>query len=134
VATRLSELLFIEILRSHMEALSAEQGGWLAALRDPLAGRAIQLIHAAPAEPWTVEALARRVGTSRSTLAGRFKALLGHPPMHYLGSWRIQRATRHLLQDRIAIASIATAVGYESEAAFHRAFRRHMGESPGNWR
>ena len=134
VATRLTELLFIEILRSHMEQLPQDSQGWLMALKDPLAGLAIRLMHENPEIPWTVEQLARRVYTSRSTLAERFKTLLGYPPMQYLARWRVQLATEQLLNERVTIAGVAANVGYESEAAFHRAFKRHMGESPGHWR
>lgn len=134
LVARLTEVLFIEILRCHMEVLAQGDTGWLAALKDPIVGHAIRLMHAEPSKSWTVDQLARRVAASRSTLANRFKDLLGYPPIHYLARWRVQLATQLLAQSPVSIASVATAVGYESEAAFHRAFKRYLGEPPGAWR
>jgi AraC-like DNA-binding protein len=131
--SRLMEMLFVEMLRRHVASLPAETSGWLGALNDPLVGRALQAIHARPLEDWTVESLALHVGTSRSVLADRFKAILGQPPMQYLAGWRLQLAMNMLRENR-SIAEVAAEVGYESEAAFNRAFKRHLGLPPGTWR
>ena len=131
---RLTELLFIEVLRRHMAGLPPGAVGWLAALNDPLVGRALQLMHAQPAYPWTVDDLARQCAASRSLLAERFKTLLGQPPMHYLACWRLQLAAQMLRDGVQGIAAIAARTGYESESAFNRAFKRHAGEPPAAWR
>lgn len=131
--SRLSELLFVEAIQRYVEALPAEQTGWLAGLRDPYVSRALSLLHARLAEPWTVEALGREVGLSRSALADRFVALLGMPPMQYLMSWRIQVAAHELVHGSKSIPRIAQEVGYESEASFTRAFKRVMGAPPATW-
>jgi len=104
-----------------------------AGLRDPMVGQALAGLHAAPAEPWTVDRLARLVGVSRSVLAERFTAMVGQPPMQYLTLWRMQMASR-LLVEVGHVASVAAAVGYESEAAFSRAFKKVVGEAPATWR
>jgi len=131
---RLMELLFVEVLRRHVARLPRESTGWLAALKDPVVGRALQLVHAAPARRWTAEDLAREVGSSRTVLAERFNALLGKPPIEYVTSWRIQLAADRLRGSKDSIASIAADVGYESETAFNRAFKRVTGVTPGKWR
>jgi AraC-like DNA-binding protein len=133
VLARLSELMFVEAVRRYIEALPAAETGWLAGLRDPVVGQALAALHAGPTEPWTVERLARLVGSSRSIFAERFTELVGHPPMQYLALWRMQLASR-LLVDGGQVASIAGAVGYESEAAFSRAFKKLVGRSPATWR
>ncbi|MGH8469760.1 MAG: AraC family transcriptional regulator [Gammaproteobacteria bacterium] len=134
VLARLTELLFIEVLRRHMASLPPDTIGWLTTFNDPMVGRALQLLHADPAYAWTVDRLAHQVGTSRSLLAARFKRLVGQPPMQYLTCWRLQLAAR-LLRDGVrGMAAIAARVGYESEAAFNRAFKRYTGEPPGAWR
>ena len=133
VLSRLSELMFVETIRRHLETLPPAETGWLAGLRDPIVGRALAALHGAPAEPWTVERLARSVAISRSVLAERFAVMVGQPPMQYLALWRMQLASRLLIDGR-PIADAATAVGYESEAAFSRAFKKMVGESPGTWR
>jgi AraC family transcriptional regulator, alkane utilization regulator len=132
--SRLSELLFIEVLRRHIAGLPPGTVGWLAALNDPVVGRALQLMHAQPAHPWTVDSLARQCGTSRSLLAAQFKALLGQPPMHYLACWRLQLAAEMLRDGTHGIAAIAARTGYDSEPAFNRAFKRYAGEPPATWR
>lgn len=132
--SRLAELLFIEVLRRHIVSLPAETIGWMGALNDPMVGRALQLLHARPAERWTVDGLAREIGTSRSQLGTRFKARLGQPPMHYLACWRLQLAAQLLREGVPGMAVVAARVGYESEAAFNRAFKRHHGEPPATWR
>jgi len=131
---RMMEMLFFEMLRRYAERLPSGSVGWLGALADPIAGRALQHLHAAPMRDWTVEQLAAEVGTSRSVLADRFKAILGQPPMQYLAGWRLQLATTMLRDGSRSIAEIACEVGYESEAAFNRAFKRHLGLPPGAWR
>ena len=124
----------MDCLRQYAEGLPAQQTGWLAALRDPILGRAIMLLHAQPATAWTVDRLARSVAVSRSVLADRFVQALGVAPMHYLTQWRLQLAA-NLLRDQpqLGMAAIAERVGYESEAAFSRAFKRHLGVSPAAW-
>lgn len=132
--TRLIELMFIEILRNYMQNLPDRQVGWLPALKDPIVSKALERIHADPAHPWTVTKLATQIGISRSVIAGRFTQLLGQPPMKYLTYWRLQLASRQLQDTDDSIAKIATQVGYESEAAFNRAFKRYVGMPPGVWR
>lgn len=131
---RLAELLFVQVLRTQMERLERFDGGWLGGLRDPHVGRAIALMHERPADDWTVDALARQVGLSRSALASRFAQWLGQPPMRYLASWRMQLARRYMRDPRLGLAEVGERVGYASEAAFHRAFKRHVGEPPARWR
>jgi AraC-like DNA-binding protein len=134
IRLRLSELMFVEVVRRYLASLPAEQTGWLAGLRDPMIGRALTLLHERPAEAWTLEALARDVGLSRSALAGRFAHFVGHPPMHYLTRWRMQVAAR-LLADGVAkVSAVAREVGYDSEAAFSRAFTKATGVPPATWR
>jgi AraC-like DNA-binding protein len=133
VLARMSELMFVEAIRRYIETLSPAQTGWLAGLRDPIVGQALAALHGAPSMPWTLESLARRVGVSRSVLADRFSEMVGEPPMHYLALWRMQLASRLLLEGG-AVAEVATAIGYESEAAFSRAFKKLVGEAPATWR
>ncbi len=133
ILARLSELMFVESIRRYLESLPPSGSGWLAGLRDPLVGRALAALHAAPAEPWTVERLAREAAASRSVLAERFTAMTGLPPMQYLALWRMQLASR-LLAEGSPVASVAGAVGYESEAAFSRAFKKLVGQAPATWR
>ncbi|MGH8506773.1 MAG: AraC family transcriptional regulator [Stenotrophobium sp.] len=131
---RLTELMFVEILRDHIRGLSADEVGWFAAVNDPVAGAALKYLHAAPLQPWSVETLARHVGVSRTVLAERFKHFLDQPPMHYLARWRLQLAAQHLKASDLPIKSIVDRSGYESEAAFSHAFKRHFGLSPKDWR
>lgn len=130
----LSELLFVEAIRRHVATLPVAGTGWLAGLRDPGIGRALAALHARPEEAWSLEALALEAGVSRSVLAERFAALVGMSPMHYLASWRMQRAARLLADTGMGIGTVAFRVGYGSEAAFGRAFKRACGMSPGQWR
>jgi transcriptional regulator GlxA family with amidase domain len=134
VMAKLSELLFVEAVRRHVETLPDEHRGWLAGLKDPFVSRAMALLHARMAEPWTVDGLGRQVGLSRSALAERFGRLLGMPPMQYLAHWRIHVAAQELRHSSKSISQIAEEVGYESEASLTRAFRRVMGAPPGIWR
>jgi AraC-like DNA-binding protein len=134
VLAKLSELMFIEVVRRHLETLPPEQAGWLAGLRDPFVGKALSLMHAKPARNWTIEELAKDVGLSRSVLAERFADLVGMPPMHYLAKWRMQIASGLLSGGSANIATVAAEIGYESEAAFSRAFKKLMGAPPSAWR
>ncbi|HTQ82425.1 MAG TPA: AraC family transcriptional regulator [Pseudolabrys sp.] len=134
VLSKLSELMFIEVVRRHLEGLPAEQAGWLAGLRDPFIGKALSLLHARPAYNWTIEELAREVGQSRSVLAERFAFLVGTPPLHYLAKWRMQIASESLSAGTANVARIAADIGYESEAAFSRAFKKIIGVPPSVWR
>ena len=133
ILSRLSELMFVEALRRYLEALPPTQTGWLAGLRDPVVGQALAALHAGPTEEWTVERLARLVGVSRSIFAERFTEMVGQPPMQYLALWRMQLASR-LLTEGGQVAAVAAAVGYESEAAFSRAFKKLVGQAPAAWR
>ena len=134
VLTRLAELMFVEVLRRYIETLPPGQRGWLASLRDDVVGRALGLLHGAPAHPWALDELAGSVAMSRSAFADRFTALVGQPPMQYLAQWRMQLAAGRLATGNAKVATIAEEVGYESEEAFSRAFKRVMGVSPAAWR
>jgi AraC-like DNA-binding protein len=134
VLAKLSELLFVAVLRRYVEELTDEQTGWLAGLKDPFVSRALSLMHGRVAHEWTVDDLGREVGLSRSALADRFTRLIGEPPIRYLARWRIQVAAHHLRNSDMPLARIAEQVGYESEAAFNRAFKRSFGVPPAAWR
>jgi AraC-like DNA-binding protein len=134
VLAKMSELMFVEALRRHVESLSEEQTGWLAGLKDPFVSRALALMHARLKQEWTVDDLGREVGLSRSALADRFTRLIGEPPMRYLARWRLQVAATQLRNSDAPLARIAEQVGYESEAAFNRAFKRNFGVPPAAWR
>ncbi|MDM0014886.1 AraC family transcriptional regulator [Variovorax sp. J22P168] len=131
---RVSEMVFVDGARRYLESLSQDTQGWFAALRDRQVGRAISAMHADPAAPWTLEELGRQVGLSRSALHDRFVALTGMAPMQYLASWRMQCGARLLRESRSSVAAVALEVGYESEAAFSRAFKRATGSPPAGWR
>jgi AraC-like DNA-binding protein len=131
---RLAELIFLEVIREHVDDLSQESRSWLSGLRDRHVGAALRLIHGRPAEAWTLESLARAIGISRSGLAVRFAQYVGDPPMQYLARWRLQLAARLLDEEGASIAQAASQVGYESEAAFSTAFRKWVGVTPGAWR
>jgi len=124
----------VEAIRRHIESLPAKQTGWLAGLRDRFVGKSLALMHAKPAHAWTVEELAGTVGLSRSALAERFTGLVGQPPMQYLIRWRLQLAANLLRSGKRTVAAIAADVGYDSEAAFNRAFKRELGVTPAAWR
>jgi AraC-like DNA-binding protein len=134
VLTKLSELLFIDVVRRYLQALPPEHAGWLAGLRDPLIGKVMSMMHARPAHDWTIDDLAREAGMSRSVLADRFAKLVGIPPMHYLAKWRMQVASELLASGKTSLARIAAEVGYESEASFSRAFKKLVGVPPSTWR
>ena len=131
VITRLADVLVIQAIRSWIEQDPAARSGWLGALRDPQVGRAITLIHRDPARAWTVESLATEVAMSRSAFAARFAELLGEPPMRYVARWRMHVALAWLKEDNAALGELALRLGYQSEAAFSRAFKRLLGVSPG---
>ncbi len=134
VLNRLSELMFVEVIRIHMDQLAESNTGWLAGLRDPLVGRALTQLHARPAHAWTLDELAAEAGASRSALAERFAHLTGYPPIQYLTQWRMQLAAKRLTDTNAKVATVAEAVGYDSEAAFSRAFKKATGRSPSEWR
>ena len=131
---RLSETMFVELVRRYLEELPEDQNNWLAGLRDRYVGRALSCLHANPGEAWTIDRLADRVGLSRSALHERFGQFTGHAPMQYLSRWRMQVAAGLLRHSAATVASIAQEVGYESEASFSRAFRRETGRPPATWR
>jgi AraC-like DNA-binding protein len=131
---RLMESLFVEVVRKHVSSLGPGDTGWFAALNDPLLFKALMLLHDAPAHHWTVEELAREVGASRTVLADRFIAVLGTSPMRYLAGWRIHLAADLLRNGNASMSQVAAEIGYESDAALQRAFKRTTGVSPGRWR
>jgi AraC-like DNA-binding protein len=131
VITRLSDVLVIQAIRAWMDADPGARTGWLGALRDPEIGRALALIHRDPAHPWTVESLAREVAMSRSAFAARFTARVGEPAMQYLTRYRMQVAVNALRDDGATVAELASRLGYRSQAAFARAFKREVGVAPG---
>jgi AraC-like DNA-binding protein len=132
--SKMAEALFVETLRRYMEQLPPEQTGWLAGARDPVVGAALALLHRTPQHPWTVAGLATEIGASRTVIAERFAHFLGEPPMTYLTRWRLQRAARLLQTTRQTILNVALDVGYESESAFNRAFKREFGLPPAQYR
>jgi AraC-like DNA-binding protein len=134
VLAKLSELLFVETVRRYAEALPEGETGWFAGLREPYVARALALLHRDITRHWTVDDLGREVGLSRSALADRFIRLIGLPPMHYLASWRMQVATQKLRNTNASLAQVAEIVGYDSEAAFSRAFKKAFGVAPATWR
>ena len=134
VLTRLAEVMFIEVLRRYLDDLPPEQTGWLAGLRDEVVGRVLTLLHGRPSHPWTLAELAREAAASRTNLAKRFAQLVGQPPMQYLTQWRMQIAANLLAQGGAKVATIGGEVGYDSEAAFSRAFKKATGFAPGAWR
>jgi AraC-like DNA-binding protein len=134
VLSKLSEVLFVETLRRYIAQLPPEETGWLAGARDPEVGRALALLHRQPAKPWTIAMLAREVGISRSVLAERFRYYLNEPPMSYLTRWRLLLAARMLKSSNRGVGDIAAEVGYESEAAFNRAFKRKFNVPPARFR
>lgn len=134
VLSRVSELMFVELVRRHVEELAPNRSGWLAGVSDLHVGRALAALHARPGDPWTVDLLAREAGLARSSLAERFAELIGEPPMQYLTRWRMQVAAGLLATTHDGLAGIAARVGYASEAAFNRAFKKVVGVPPAAWR
>ena len=131
VITRLADILVIQAIRAWIERDPAAQTGWLGALQDPQLGRAIALVHRDPAQPWSLASLAAEVGMSRSAFAARFTAMVGEPAMHYVARWRMHLALTWLREGGVGVAEAASKLGYQSEAAFSRAFKRAMGYAPG---
>jgi AraC-like DNA-binding protein len=131
---KLSEALFIDTLRRYVAGLPEQQTGWLTGARDPIVGKSLGLLHSRVAHPWTIAGLADEVGISRSALVERFTRYLSEPPMTYLTRWRLQLAARSLEKTSRGVAEIAGEIGYESEAAFNRAFKREFGQPPGRYR
>ncbi len=134
VITRLSDILFIQAVRAYAGAVSDEQPNWFSAATDPQIGEAIANIHRTPHSPWTVEQLAILSGMSRSAFANRFTKLVGEPPLRYLSRWRMHKAIEMIRENRLTTAEIASGVGYESEAAFSKAFKKWSGYGPGAYR
>jgi AraC-like DNA-binding protein len=134
VLERLSEMMFVDAARRYLESLPEDSVGWLAGLRERHVGRALALMHERPGHEWSLDELAREVGLSRSALHERFVRYLGQAPMQYLASWRVQLGARLLLESSRIVADIALEVGYDSEAAFARAFKRMVGMPPAAWR
>lgn len=134
VMAKMSELLFVEVLRQFLANEPKEKTGWLASLKDPAIGKSLALLHSNPKRDWTTEELADKVHLSRSAFAERFTTLVGQPPMRYLTVWRMQLAAQSLQESQFSIARIAHECGYESEATFTRAFKREFGTPPGAWR
>jgi AraC-like DNA-binding protein len=132
--SRMSEMMFVDAVRRYTIGLPESSAGWLAGLRDRLVGRTLALLHDEPSRHWSIDELGRRIGLSRSALHERFMQLIGVPPMQYLAQWRMQVASRMLLDTRATVATIALEVGYDSEAAFARAFKRLVGKPPAAWR
>ena len=131
---RLSEVLFAETLRRYARNLTGDQTGWLAGARDPQIGKALTLLHQQPTYPWTLAELARETGLSRTVLSERFRHVLGEPPMTYLTRWRLRLGARALTTTSHSVTEIALDTGYESEAAFNRAFKREYGQPPARYR
>lgn len=134
VLERLAEMMFVDAARRYLDGLPEDATGWLAGLRDRFVGKALALMHARPDRAWSVDDLAKEVGLSRSALHDRFVQYVGHAPMQYLASWRIQVGARLLRESNRNVATIALEVGYDSEAAFSRAFKRMVGLPPAAWR
>ena len=134
VVSRLADVLFIQIVRGHLASVDPEASGWLGALGDPQIGAALGRIHENPGSAWTVQSLAASAGMSRSAFATRFNRLVGEPPLHYLTRWRMQKAQRLLRDGRASLADVAASIGYDSEAAFSKAFKRAVGAAPGTYR
>lgn len=133
VLARLSELMFVEVVREYVASRQGAERGWLSGLRDDVVGRALAALHGKPAHSWTLDELAHRIGASRSVVASRFVDFVGVPPMQYLAQWRMQLAG-NLLTESTTLAAVAEAVGYGSEAAFSRAFKKIVGVAPATWR
>ena len=134
VLLRIAELVFVEVLRSYLTTASEDGANWLGGLRDPIVGRALARLHTQPARAWTLPELAHEAGASRSVLAERFAYFVGHPPMLYLTRWRMQLAASRLAAGAAPVSAVASDVGYESEAAFCRAFKKVTGVTPASWR
>jgi AraC-like DNA-binding protein len=126
--------MFVDVIRRYLETLPPERLDWLAGLRDPHVGRALAVIHRDPARHWTLASLAHKVAMSRSAFAEHFMKFVGTPPMQYLTNWRMQIAANQLLSTTDSVTAVAHRIGYESEAAFSRAFKKVVGVAPSEWR
>jgi AraC-like DNA-binding protein len=126
----LIDIILVQAVRVWVEEQPHDQGGWLGALRDPQVGTALGLIHREPQRNWSVSALAHEVAMSRSIFAAKFSSLVGEPPLTYLTHWRLWHASRLFAEENLSVGETALRVGYESEAAFSKAFKRHFGQSP----
>jgi len=134
MTVRLAEILFLEVLKRYMHQLPMKSHGWLASIKDREIGLALRLLHARPHHKWSISELAKEVGASRSGLTKRFTDFVGEPPIKYLTGWRMQLAKHLLLQPGQSIQQVSFQVGYESDEAFSRAFKRYIGEPPASWR
>jgi AraC-like DNA-binding protein len=134
IRLRLGELIFVEVMRQYLESLPAHETGWLSGVRDPSIGRILAMLHERPAYPWTLNELADHACMSRAALAARFTHLVGHAPMQYLTLWRMQIAARLLADSSVKVGAVGREIGYRSEAAFSRAFKKTAGVSPAAWR
>lgn len=134
ILTRLTDIIFVKAVRAWLDDQPPGSGGWLGALRDPQIGRALGLLHRSPERAWTVAALAAEIGMSRSPFAERFRTLVGEPPLAYLTRWRMHLVAGLIRDERLSLREMAERVGYESEPAFSRAFKRHFGLSPTAYR
>ncbi|MFT4135206.1 cupin domain-containing protein [Microbacterium sp.] len=132
--TKLSELMFLEALRAHIASLPSDSRTWVSGLRDPQVGAALRLIHGRYGDPWTLERLAHETAMSRSSFAERFTEFVGMSPMAYLARWRIQVAARLLRTTSMSVAQVAEQIGYQSDSALSRAFKRSVGQTPSAWR
>jgi AraC-like DNA-binding protein len=134
VVSRLADILFVQAVRAHVTASGQDEAGWLGALADARLGAALRAMHQDMARPWTVDALASAARLSRSAFASRFRRRVGQSPLEYLTRWRMVKAAQLLRQQRLSLGQVAAEVGYESEAAFSKAFKRQTGQPPGAWR
>lgn len=134
VVNRVADILFVQTIRAHLDQANAGRDGWLGAVKDPQIAQALRLMHEQAGRPWTIESLATEVNMSRSAFAVRFKALVGEAPLEYLTRCRMQKAAQLLREQNMKIVEVAERIGYESEGAFNRAFKRHLGTTPGRFR
>ncbi len=134
IVDRLTDILFVQAIRTWIDSHSEDTRGWLAALSDPQISIALRHIHGSPGQRWTVASLAAVVGLSRSAFSARFASLVGNPPLQYLTAWRMRLAANWLTDTDLSISEISDRVSYQSEDPFNRAFRRHVGVSPGRYR
>lgn len=134
ILSKLSELMFLHSVRQYIDGLPKDSVGWLAGLRDRHVVAALRLMHGDPAHAWTLDSIAREIGLSRSGFAEHFASVMGAPAMQYLGNWRLQVASGLLAQSGKSLSQVASEVGYESDAAFSRAFKKRTGMPPGAWR